>query len=172
MAAPPDPPAPAGLRRAVRAGDPDAVRRLARSTRFFIEEEVEVAAELVEDTLSGRDPDYRFVMADDPDAPGELLGYACFGPIPATQESWHLYWIAVRPDLQGRGLGGRLLAAAEEAAWREGGRRMYLDTSGTDDYAPTRGFYLRWGYAVVANLPDYYAPGDAKVEFFKLLAGP
>ena len=162
---------PSPLRPDVRPADAGAVRRLVSATEFFTSDEVGVAVELVADTLSGRDLDYRFLMADDPERPGELLGYSCFGPIPATVHSWDLYWIAVRPDRQGRGLGRRLLAASEDAAYGQGARRLYLDTSGRQGYAPTRGFYEAAGYAVAAHLPDFYGPDDAKVVYLKLLTG-
>jgi ribosomal protein S18 acetylase RimI-like enzyme len=100
----------------------------------------------------------------------DLAGYACYGPIPATRESHDLYWIAVAPERQGRGLGRRLLRAVEREVARAGGRRIYVDTSGRDAYAPTRAFYERAGYVREATLPDFYAPGDAKVIYRKQLA--
>ena len=36
-------------------------------------------------------------------------------------------------------------------------------------YLPTRGFYLRCGYRQEALLKDFYAPGDDKVIYIKLL---
>ena len=51
-----------------------------------------------------------------------------------------------------------------------GGGRICLDTSGRDEYEPTRGFYLSNGYRIVASLDDYYAPGDAKLILQKDIA--
>jgi hypothetical protein len=46
---------------------------------------------------------------------------------------------------------------------------MYIDTSGREQYAPTRAFYERMGYHQAACLADFYAPGDARVIFARLL---
>lgn len=51
-----------------------------------------------------------------------------------------------------------------------GGSRVYAETSGRDQYAPTRAFYRACGYRKVAELADFYADGDAKVIFVKNIA--
>jgi hypothetical protein len=52
---------------------------------------------------------------------------------------------------------------------REGRTRVYLETSTRAQYEPTRAFYLRCGYQIVAELPDFYAAGDGKAIFLKVL---
>jgi ribosomal protein S18 acetylase RimI-like enzyme len=154
-----DPPLPADI---------DAVERLVAATGFFRPSEVAIARELVEDRLA-RGPEasgYHFVLADD--ARG-LAGYVCFGPIDGTEGSFDLYWIAVRPDRRGEGLGRALLAAAEARIAARGGRRIYIETSTTEPYAPTRAFYAACGYRLEAVLPDFYAPGDGKAFYVKVL---
>jgi len=37
------------------------------------------------------------------------------------------------------------------------------------EYAPTRAFYERRGYAAVARIPDFYAPGDDQVVYTKAI---
>jgi hypothetical protein len=49
------------------------------------------------------------------------------------------------------------------------GRRIYVETAGREQYAPTRAFYERLGYYPVACLPEFYARGDAKVIYEKVL---
>jgi hypothetical protein len=53
-----------------------------------------------------------------------------------------------------------------------GGARLYAETSSRPQYAPTRAFYRAAGFDPAAELPDFYAPGDGKVVFAKLLAPP
>lgn len=153
-----------------RQGDVSAVSTLVAETGFFSAEEQQVAAELVEEALArGSASGYDFVFVDAPGGAGALLAYACFGPIPATLSSYDLYWIAVTPSQQGSGLGGNLLREVERRAHAAGGTQMYLDTSGRDQYAPTRAFYERNGYQVAARLEDFFAPGDDKVIYVKTL---
>ena len=153
-----------------RAGDVEAVRALVAATGFFSEEEIAVAAELVEERLArGPASGYEFRLAD---AAGGLAGYSCFGRIALTQASYDLYWIVVAPATQRTGLGRRLLQATEAAVTALGGRRLYAETSSRALYAPTRGFYRGCGYREAACFADFYAPGDGKVVFEKQLMPP
>ena len=47
--------------------------------------------------------------------------------------------------------------------------RVPRDLDCARQYAPTRAFYLRCGYEIAAELPDFYEPGDGKVIFVKTL---
>jgi GNAT superfamily N-acetyltransferase len=156
------------LRAGVRPDDRDAVRRLVASTGFFSAEEEEIAVELVDEALSkGEGPSgYRFVFAEEAGIP---VGYVCFGPISGTESSHDLYWIVVDQARRGAGIGRALERACRDAVRALGGRRVYVDTSSRDQYAPTRAFYLACGYEEAARLPEFYAPGDGKVIFVKAL---
>lgn len=157
-------------RDAVRDADRDAVRRLVAATGFFSPQEEGVAVELVEDALAnGTRSEYRFLFADGAD--GEPEGYACYGPVAPGATRFDLYWIAVAPGRQRGGLGRALLAEAERRAVAEGATEMTIDTAGRPQYAPTRAFYERMGYAVLEIVPDFYSPGDDKVVYRKPLAG-
>lgn len=140
------------------------------ATGFFSGEEVAIAAELIDDRLArGSDSHYQFVFADD-DA-GQAIGYACFGRISGTHCSFDLYWIVVHPSQQRGGVGRALLTEAERRM-REiagGEARVYVETSSRAQYEPTRAFYLRCGYRIEAQLPDFYAPGDGKVILVKVV---
>ena len=107
---------------------------------------------------------YHFVMAEQY---GRLVGYACYGQIPCTVGSYDLYWIAVHPDIQGKGLGQRLLQETEHLIRDAGGSRIYVDTSQRLQYASTRAFYENAGYRLDAVLTEFYAPGDNKVIYCK-----
>lgn len=154
----------------VQDSDAAAVYALVKDTGFFSESEEQIAIELVEETLSiGKKSGYEFVFADAPDRPGSLLGYTCYGPIPDTASSFDLYWIAVAPKEQRTGLGSKLLQETERLALQQNARRMFVDTSGREQYTPTRKFYERMGYRAEAQLIDFYAPGDDKVIYAKTL---
>lgn len=148
-------------------GDPAAIEQLVRETGFFTAEEIAIARELADDGFTnGPASHYRFVIAA---RDGELLGYACFGPVPCTQWSWDLYWIAVRPGSQGKHLGRELIEITEKAVRAAGGTRLYAETSSREQYGPTRAFYARRGYEVVARYPEFYGPGDDKVVYGKVV---
>lgn len=155
------------LRYELVPGDGERVGGLTAATGFFHPPEVEIAAELVEERLArGPASGYEFVMAEED---GRLVGYTCFGPIPCTASSYDLYWIAVHPDLQGRGLGRRLMEESERLAAAAGGTRLYLDTSHRAQYVSTRAFYERCGFRLETVLEDFYAPGDGKAIYGKAL---
>jgi ribosomal protein S18 acetylase RimI-like enzyme len=154
-------------RQEVRPEDREAVGRHVRATGFFSEEEHLIAVELVDERLArGEASGYFFLFAEEGD---QLLGYTCFGPIPGSIHSYYLYWIAVDPKAQGRGLGKQLMAESERLMAARGARRIYADTSSRPQYEATRSFYHACGYVQEALLDDFYAPGDGKVIFVKVL---
>jgi ribosomal protein S18 acetylase RimI-like enzyme len=155
-------------RSAAMADDVGRVRSLVASTGFFNAAEVEVAADLVTERLTkGIRSGYHFVLAE---RGSTLVAYACYGPIAGTQGSFELYWIAVAPEEQRRGLGGQAYARAEAAMRKAGAKHTYADTSTSDRYAPTRGFYQRMGFVEQARLADFYGPGDGKIVYVKALS--
>jgi GNAT superfamily N-acetyltransferase len=156
------------IRHGLKASDREPVETLIRATGFFNPEEIEVALELVDDRLTnGEASHYRFLVAESDD---RVAGYACWGPIPGTVASADLYWIVVHPDFQGKKIGAALLQAAEEWMASAGRTRVYVETSTRPQYLPTRSFYIACGYELAAELADFYAPGDGKALFLKVLS--
>lgn len=155
------------FRHAVNPEDVDAVRILAAATGFFYPSEVAVAAELVEERLAkGESSGYFFTFCE---IAGRLAGFTIFGPIPCTADGFDLYWIAVAPEHQGKGLGKILMERTEGLIRTAGGRRIYIETSDRPQYAGTRKFYAGCGYRRAALLPDFYGPDDAKAVYEKIL---
>ena len=156
------------FRHGVTSSDREEVRRIVAATGFFRPDEVEVAVELVDERLAkGEASGYHFIFAE---IEGSVAGYACYGPIACTRGSYDLYWIAVEPDWQGRGLGQALLRETERQIRQRAGRHIYIETSGRPQYAPTRAFYKRCDYQAVAVLPDFYDHHDDKVIWRKACA--
>ncbi len=155
------------LRDSVEKQDLENVRYITESTGFFYPEEVDTAVELVEDRLvKGPRCGYYFLFAEEE---GRTIGYTSYGPIACTKTSFDLYWICVAGEHRGKGLGKQLLEASEKAIRSLGGTRVYIETSMRDLYEPTRAFYLNRGYSPAAVLDDFYAPGDAKVIYVKVI---
>jgi acetoin utilization deacetylase AcuC-like enzyme/GNAT superfamily N-acetyltransferase len=154
-------------RETAEQSDIEAVRALVAETGFFKTEEVAIATELVTERVNrGPASGYDFIFAQEN---GDIVGYACFGLIAGSQSSYDLYWIVVRPGWQREGIGRALLARAEAAITAAGGKQIYVDTSTSELYAPTRKFYRAAGYRKIAELPDFYRPGDGKAIFQRVL---
>jgi ribosomal protein S18 acetylase RimI-like enzyme len=172
----------------LRSNDRARVAELLVATEAFSSEEVDVALELFDASCGpdeNRHPerdschperdsfhpersegsavaaDYEFVGAFD--AARRLLGYACFGPTPATDGTYDLYWLAVDPAAQGRGIGRALVRWVERELGVRGARLLVVETSSRPDYAHTREFYARGGYAEAARVRDFYAPADDRI---------
>lgn len=144
------------------------IREILESTRVFYDFEIEVALEIVDDFLNkGSDSEYLFIVAEQQ---GRVAGYVNFGPSPCTLNSWDIYWIAVRKDIMNRGLGKTLLKMAEDIIRKKNGRNIWVETSSRKEYDATRIFYIKQGYEVVSELPDFYRIGDNKITFHKLIA--
>ena len=84
-------------------------------------------------------------LKDDRDA---ILGGAC-GHVWGGWLDLSLLWVA--EPLRGRGYGKKLLEAAEDEARSQGCRGVFLSTFSFQ----ARDFYERFGYEVVADVPDY-----------------
>jgi D-alanine-D-alanine ligase len=158
---------PIKLRTKIQKADCETVRQIVAATELFRPGEIDVAVELVQARLDkGPDSGYEFVFAEQK---GDVVGYVCFGKNGNTVSSFDLYWIAVEPGKQGQGIGRLLLEEAERQIALAGGTRIYLDTSSRPDYQATRGFYERCGYALEAVIDDFYAPGDGKAMYVKVI---
>lgn len=153
------------LLRPLTAADRAPLEAVLRATGNFLDEEVDVALELIDYGIKGSQ-DYRFLVAADGD---RVLGYACWGPTPMTDRTFDLYWIAVDPRRQGGGVGRALMAAVEQRLTAEGARLLLVETASKESYAATRAFYERIGYLEVARTPDFYRDGDDRVVYARRL---
>jgi GNAT superfamily N-acetyltransferase len=147
--------------------DVEQIRTLVNDTGFFRPDEVEIAAELIQERLEkGPESGYYFVIACQG---GKIIGYGCYGPIPCTLTSFDIYWIAVSPEHQGRGLGKIILTEMEHLIHESSGKKAYVETSTQPGYASTRSFYEHCGYHCDVILDDFYAPGDGKAIYSKTI---
>lgn len=112
-----------------------------------------------------RAPTIDLVVADDG---GRVLGYAAVHRRRGSTLA-HLASIAVRPDAEGRGVGRRLLEAAEASSLAAGCTRLALEVR-SDNEAAQR-LYDRAGYCCSRTVEDYYEDGAAAWRYEKVL-GP
>jgi len=153
--------------RPMRVGDKPLILAAIRDTGMFTDAEHDVALELIDIFLNKKDQkDYIIHVAE---CEGVACGYVCFGPTPATEGTFDLYWIAVSPKLHNLGIGRRLLRFTESEVARLGGRLLIIETSSQEKYAPTQAFYMRNNYALEARIKDFYKHGDDRLIFTKRL---
>ncbi|MBI4672935.1 MAG: GNAT family N-acetyltransferase [Chloroflexi bacterium] len=140
---------------------------LTEATGFFNAAEVQTVREMLEAFFENpASEEYLWIVyRDAPAAPPR--GYACYGPASLAEGTYDLYWMAVDKRAQNKKIGSALLQFMEADLARRGARQIYIETSDKPQYAPTRAFYERRGYACVAHFHDYYAVGDGKVIYFK-----
>lgn len=154
-------------REQIKLSDLEAISRIVKSSTFFSEEEIELASELAQEKLSdGEACSYQFLFGEEGDF---VWGYTCFGLIPATAGSYDLYWIAVDNALRAQGLGKQLLDKSEDIIRNSGGSHIYAETSSRPQYQSTQQFYEKCGYLREAFLKDFYAAGDGKVIYSKII---
>jgi GNAT superfamily N-acetyltransferase len=130
----------------------------------FQSEELEQLNAMLTDSFSG-DSD-NFWLTDDDNGP---VGVAYCEPERMTQQTWNLQLIAIHPDRQGQGRGATLMDYVEQTLTTRGGRILLVETSGLPDFAGTRMFYTKCGYEEEARIRDFYAAGEDKVVFRKVL---
>lgn len=156
----------AGIR-PMEASDRDAVATILRHVGNFTDEEQATALELIDLWLErGERSDYLTYVLD---SGVGIEGYVCFGPVPLTQGTYDLYWIAVDRSKQRGGAGMRLMHFAESEVQRRGGRLLLIETSSQESYEGTIRFYERAGYEIVSRIRDFYKPGDDRLTFGKRL---
>lgn len=154
-------------RQQIKPSDIEAIADIVEESGFFSDEEIEIAIQLAEEKLDQQESSsYRFLFAE---IENQVVGYTCYGLIPATVGSYDLYWIVVAKDLQGLGVGKMLMAETEQLIYQSGGRQIYAETSSRDQYQPTHEFYETCGYHQEAFLNNFYAEGDGKIIYAKIL---
>jgi N-acetylglutamate synthase-like GNAT family acetyltransferase len=100
---------------------------------------------------------------------GIAVGFCYATPEELTDGTWNMLAIAVHPSSQGGGYGGAIVQHLEAVLRKQGHRVLIADTSGKDEFARTREFYRKNGYIEEARIRDFWAAGDDKVIFWKLL---
>ena len=150
--------------------DTPALLALAEQTGVFQPFEVEGFAEVLDDYHD--EEQYNGHLAYTWEEDGAATGFVYYAPADLTDGTWDLWWIIVAKARQGRGVGARMLDLVEQSVRQEGGRQLLIETSSLPQYEPTRRFYLKYGYQVVARIPDYYAEGDDLIIYFKRITPP
>ena len=149
--------------------DRAAIAGLLVSVDHFNKSESDCALELIDIYLENpTQTDYHVEVAED--AQARLRAYACWGPVPLTQGTYDLYWIATHPDSRGLGFGKALIAFVERKVMENSGRLLVAETSAKQSYEGTIAFYHRLGFEAASHIKDFYDVGDDRLIFIKRLS--
>jgi GNAT superfamily N-acetyltransferase len=152
--------------RPLQKRDRAAIARIVHSVGNFTPEEEACAMELVDVVLDRPGQgDYLCLAAAGENE--EVRGYVLFGPVPLAAGVYDLYWIAVDPGTQGRGVGRALVQSLEDWVRGREGRLIVIETSSKPGYENTNRFYGELGYETLARIRDFYRPGDDKIVYGK-----
>ncbi|MEG0009211.1 MAG: GNAT family N-acetyltransferase [Aeromonas sp.] len=97
---------------------------------------------------------------------GKLLGYALGGMGQDRSQGW-LLSLAVLPEARGFGLAERMMLQVEQglSALQTTSVRLTVDPAN-----PAQRLYYRLGYALLAEEPGYFGPGEDRLLLEKRLA--
>ena len=152
--------------RPIVPSDVSAVAMLAVATGMFAADDTEILDTLFSDYFAANEAAGHGCLVDDDEG---IVAAAYYAPKPATDRTWELVMLAVRPGDQGRGRGAAIIGAVEGALMTARQRLLLIETSATAAYDQTRAFYLKRGYSEEARVRDYFAAGDDMVLFRKTL---
>ena len=145
----------------------DELVKMADETGYFKEHEVQALREVLDDFHAENHLyEHKACLLQDKD---QKLGFVYYAPAPMTEGTWQLWWIVVQKDLQGKGLGGKMLKLVENHAQELGGRVLFIETSSQEKYESTRKFYLKYRYLLEARMRGFYAAGDDMMVYRKSL---
>lgn len=147
--------------RAMIETDQDVVKNLAVSTGLFELENWD------HPNLKDLQDDHLWLVAlSESD---DVVGAAYIGPEAVSQELWNTFFLAIKKEMQGKGVGSFIMGEIESMARSKNIKTLIVETSSQDSYAPARGFYQSLGYIKEAEIRDYYGAGDNKITFWKSL---
>ncbi len=95
------------------------------------------------------------------------IGYCA--PEQLTDRTFNLYAIGVQENLQGQGVGKKMMRFIEEYLQSRGNRVLIVETSSMPEFDLTRKFYHKIGYTQEAVIRDFWKEGDDKIIFWKKL---
>jgi ribosomal protein S18 acetylase RimI-like enzyme len=76
-------------------------------------------------------------------------------------------YFAVHKKYRNQGIASQLLLAVENYVRQNHGRYVHVLSCDAEMYLPARKFYEKNGYRKVAEIPDYYVPGEGRIDYFK-----
>ena len=95
------------------------------------------------------------------------LGYCTSEKL--TDGTYNLLAIAVRKDIQGKGIGRKMMDYIEQLLKKKSKRVLIVETSSDSQYKLTREFYEKLNYRKEATIQDFWKDGEDKIIYWKKL---
>ena len=148
--------------------DRNLIEKILIDTNNFNSDEIKIAMELIDVYIN--DPEQKdYEIFVDVDGDNNITGYVCIGPRPLTVGTYDLYWIAVNPNVQSKGIGSKLIQYIENYLKEKSVRLILIETSGKLSYEKERKFYLKNLYKELVEIKDFYNVGDSLVIYGKYI---
>ena len=145
--------------RNVVSRDLDNLKSVIDSSKLF-------PSELLDDMISGYLAGKEESIWLTADQTGPTFVAYC-APEQMTEGTWNLYLIAVHSNLQGSGVGRKVLDYLENLLTEMKVRILLVETSGLPEFEATRKFYKKCNYIEEARIRDFYQKGEDKIVFWK-----
>jgi ribosomal protein S18 acetylase RimI-like enzyme len=154
----------------LRDDDREKIHLILVETNNFNFDEISIAMELIDDYLNKDElSDYEIFVDRNEEDENLINGYVCIGKRPLTESTYDLYWIAVNPAIQSKGVGSRLVSYIEEHIKNKNGRLVLIETSGKPSYEKEIKFYEKNLYTKLVEIKDFYKEADSLVIYGKYL---
>ncbi len=154
--------------REMQREDRESVQKILIETKKFTEKEIDIAMETIDVYLNSPSQKDYFIFAAVLEN-NSIAGFINFGPVQITEETYDIYWVAVDPAYQGRGVGKKLVLYVEGRIKAMEGTMICIETSSTERYLPTQQFYEKLGYVLESRIRDFYRIGDDRMIYVKRL---
>ncbi len=154
--------------RKLKMEDKPKLEKILVDTQNFNEAEIDVAVELIDTYINVKDSGGYEIFVDEGEN-GIINGYVCIGQRPLTKSTFDLYWIAVNPKVQSKGIGSGLIKYIEDYIKNKNGKLILIETSGKPAYEKERKFYEKNLYNKITEIKDFYDEGDSLVIYGKYI---
>jgi len=126
----------------------------------------EILEEMISNFLNNSETEEIWFTAIENDIP---ISIGFCAPEKLTEGTFNLYAIGVKSNIQGKGIGNKMMKYIEEQLRQKGQRILIVETSGSEDLELTRKFYENLDYTKEAIIRDFWSDGDDKVVYWKKL---
>ena len=99
----------------------------------------------------------------------KIVGLGYCTPEKLTEGTYNLLAIAVRKEIQGKGVGRKMMDYIEQLLKERTKRVLIAETSSDSQYTLTREFYEKLNYRKEATIQDFWKEGEDKIIYWKKL---